>query len=360
METREHSSKSDQPDASPVRSGEELDWAALAAYAKTVLPHLDGPLEVLQFPKGSANLTYLLRFGLDRLVLRRPPFGRLAPGAHDMSREYKTLSRLWQCFPAAPRAVAFCEDPGVLGSCFFLMEYREGAGIWDAIPESMSHHVEVGRRVGLAVVDVMADLHSVDPEVCQLGNLGKPDGFVARQVAGWRRRWELVADDSMSVMDRVARRLGERLPIPQRVAILHNDLKVDNCQFDPTDPDRVKSVFDWDMATLGDPLVDLGILLNYWPDPADEGDDRGTYTDGMERIGLPTHTEVIHRYGDRTGLDVSEVRWYLAFAAWKTAIVKQQLCDRYRRGESTDQRMARQGEQVLRLGQRAERLLQSR
>jgi aminoglycoside phosphotransferase (APT) family kinase protein len=353
-------SKSNEPEASAVREGEELDWAALEAYIKENLPQFGGSLEVLQFPKGSANLTYLIRFGADRLVLRRPPFGRLAPGAHDMAREYKTLSRLWRAFAPAPRALAFCDDPAVLGSSFFIMEYREGVGIWDAIPESMSHHPDIGRRVGFAVADALADLHAVDPVACELGDLGKPEGFVARQVSGWRKRWELVADTDMRVMDRVAEQLGTRLPASQRVAILHNDLKVDNCQFDPTDPDRVKSVFDWDMATLGDPLVDLGILINYWPDPSDDGDDRGMYIDGMERMGLPTHDEVLGRYAERSGLDLSDVWWYVAFAAWKTAVVKQQLYDRYLRGETTDPRMASQGERVLELGQRAERLLQRR
>jgi aminoglycoside phosphotransferase (APT) family kinase protein len=351
-------SKSDEPEASPVRAGEELDWIALAAYMKNVLPHLTGPLEVLQFPKGSANLTYLIRVGDDRLVLRRPPFGQLAPGAHDMGREYRTLSRLWQAFSPAPRALSFCDDPVVLGSAFFIMEYREGVGIWDTIPESMAHHHDVGRRIGLAVVDALAALHSVDPQSCQLGDLGKPDGFLARQVSGWRKRWELVAAADMPVMDRVGELLGARLPASQRVAILHNDLKVDNCQFDPADPDRVHSVFDWDMATLGDPLIDLGILINYWPDPSDEGDDRGMYIDGMEQMGLPTHAEVLDRYSERSGLDLSDVRWYVAFAAWKTAVIKQQLYDRYLRGESTDPRMAHQGERVLELGQRAVRLLE--
>lgn len=352
--------KSDEPEASPVRPGEDLDWARLEAYVKAVRPDLRGPLEVLQFPKGSANLTYLIRFGEDRLVLRRPPFGRLAPGAHDMAREYKTLSRLWQGFAPAPRALAFSDDPAIIGSSFFLMEYREGVGIWDAIPESMAHHHDVGRRIGFAVADALADLHSVDPDRCQLGDLGKPDGFVARQVGGWRKRWELVAAADMPVMDRVADLLGERIPASQRVAILHNDLKVDNCQFNPSDPDRVKSVFDWDMATLGDPLIDLGILINYWPDPSDDGDDRGLYIEGMERMGLPTHVEVLERYAGRSGIDLADVWWYVAFAAWKTAVVKQQLYDRYLRGESTDQRMASQGERVIELGQRAECLLQRR
>ena len=260
-------------EATPVRPGEDLDWPKVAAYLKVRLPGLDGGLEVLQFPNGSANLTYLLRFGGQPLVLRRPPFGRLAPGAHDMAREYRVLSRLWRAFPPAPRASLLCEDQDIIGATFFVMEFRPGVVIWDEIPEPMRHHADVARRVGFAVVQALADLHQVDYVSCGLADLGRPDGFVARQVRGWRGRWEMVApgaaEPARPLMLEVADMLELTLPRPQRTAILHNDLKLDNCQFDPADPDRVHSVFDWDMATLGDPLVDVGTLLNYWPDPAD-------------------------------------------------------------------------------------------
>jgi aminoglycoside phosphotransferase (APT) family kinase protein len=354
-------SQSDAPDAVEVRPGENLAWDVFEGYLRARLPELDGAFDVLQFPKGSANLTYLLRFGSQRLVLRRPPFGRLAPGAHSMAREYKTLSRLWREFPPSPRALLFCDDPEIIGSEFFVMEYREGVGIWDSIPASMQGHADVGRRVGFAVIDALAQLHSVDPDACELADLGRPEGFVARQVSGWRKRWELVAPQTgLAVMEHVGETLSRSLPAAQRVVVLHNDLKLDNCQFDPEVPDRVKSVFDWDMATLGDPLVDLGILLNYFPDPSDDGEDRGMYIDGMEYMGLPSHGELISRYSDKTGLDVSNVGWYLAFAAWKTAVVRQQLYDRYLRGESSDPRMAVRGQRVVELGQRAQRLLEQR
>jgi aminoglycoside phosphotransferase (APT) family kinase protein len=347
-----------QPDTVAVRSGEELDWTAVERTLRAGIPDVDGELEVLQFPKGSANLTYLLRFDDRRLVLRRPPFGRLAPGAHDMAREYRTLSRLWRAFPPAPRALLFCDDENVVGSKFFVMEYRAGTGIWDEIPASMRHHTDVGRRVGFAVIDALADLHRVDPAACGLEGLGKPEGFVARQVSGWRKRWELVAPDSgLPAMHDAAAELERSQPLSTRVAILHNDMKIDNCQFDPDDPDRVHSVFDWDMATLGDPLVDLGTVLNYWPDPSDRPGDWGVYTEGLERIGLPTQSEVVERYAGLTGIDLADIGWYQAFATWKTAVVLQQLYDRYRRGETTDERMATRAERVPELADRALRLL---
>lgn len=348
-------------EVAPVRPGEGLDWPKVAAWLRERLPGLDGALEVLQFPNGSANLTYLLRFGGQPLVLRRPPFGRLAPGAHDMAREYQVLSQLWHAFPPAPRALLLCQDHSVIGASFFVMEFRSGVVIWDEVPEPMRRHADVARRAGLAVVRALADLHQVDYESCGLARLGRPDGFAARQVSGWRSRWEAVAPgargDARPVMLEVAGMLERSLPRPQRPAILHNDIKLDNCQFDPADPDRVHSVFDWDMATLGDPLVDVGILLNYWPDPSDTPGDRGMYPDGQDRLGLPAHEEVLATYASATGLDLSGICWYQAFACWKTAIVLQQLHDRYLRGETSDERMATRGDRVAELAARAHRLL---
>jgi aminoglycoside phosphotransferase (APT) family kinase protein len=345
-------------DVAPVRPGEDLDWAGVAAFLRERLPGLDGELSVLQFPNGSANLTYLLRFGEVPLVLRRPPFGRIAPGAHDMAREHRVLSLLWQAFPPAPRALLLCEDESIVGAKFFIMELRNGVVIWDSIPESMRRHAGAARRVGFAVVRALADLHQVDYARIGLADLGRPDGFVARQLRGWRSRWEAVASRAADpVMTEVAGALERTMPPPQRAAILHNDLKLDNCQFDPADPDRVHSVFDWDMATLGDPLVDVGTLLNYWPDPGDVPGDRGMYPDGQDGLGLPSQAEILAVYGAATGLDLAAIGWYQAFACWKTAIVLQQLHDRYLRGETSDPRMASRGDRVSEFAARARHLL---
>jgi aminoglycoside phosphotransferase (APT) family kinase protein len=349
----------DPAEVAPVRPGEELDWPGAAAFLRERLPGLDGELSVLQFPNGSANLTYLLRFGDLPLVLRRPPFGRIAPGAHDMAREYRVLSRLWEAFPPAPRALLLCDDETIIGARFFVMEFRPGVVIWNSIPPSMRHHPDVGLRVGFAVVRALAALHQVDYAQVGLGELGRPDGFVGRQLTGWRSRWEAVASGAAdAIMTEVADALARTMPSPQRAAILHNDLKLDNCQFDPADPDQVHSVFDWDMATLGDPLADFGTLLNYWPDPSDSPADRGIYPDGQDHLGLPSQAEILAVYGAVTGLDLTGIRWYQAFASWKTAIVLQQLHDRYLRGETSDERMATRGERVAEFAARARRLLQ--
>lgn len=337
----------ERPELAAVRPGEELDWSSLETYLKREIDDLDGEMEVLQFPNGSANLTYLVRFGNRRFVVRRPPFGQIAPGAHDMKREFRTLSQLWRAFPPAPRAYAFCDDHSVIGSDFVVIDYRQGVVIWGVVPPSMADHPDVGRRVGLAVIDGLAQLHRVDPAAVELSRLGRPEGFLERQVSGWQDRWALAAlPDSPPAMQEVGDRLAATMPVSRYVSILHNDYKLDNCQFDPDDPDRIKSVFDWDQATLGDPFVDLGITLNYWPDPGDAPGLEPIVNPGAQDLGLPTRAEVIERYAEQTGFDVGPVRWYEAFAAWKTAVILQQLYARWVRGESTDARMADRGPKV--------------
>jgi aminoglycoside phosphotransferase (APT) family kinase protein len=322
----------------------------------------DGPLrEVRQFTNGAANLTYLLRFGERAVVLRRPPFGTIPPGAHDMKREWRVLSRLWRHFAPAPRAHLFCEDTTVAGADFFVMEHRPGVVIRNEIPAAMAAHADAARRVSFALVDAMADLHRLDPDAAEVGDIGKPAGFVARQVSGWRKRWELAearaTADARGAMAAVGARLARTLPAPQRVSIVHNDLKLDNCAFDPAHPDRVEAIFDWDMTTLGDPLVDLGTLLNYWPDPSDPPDVRRGSHDGMRRMGLPTRAQIIARYVERTGLDPTPVGWYEAFGQWKTAVVVQQLHNRWLEGASSDARHADIADTVPALAASALRLL---
>jgi aminoglycoside phosphotransferase (APT) family kinase protein len=346
----------------PVRAGEQLDWARIDAWLRANAPAdlaLGAGPAVLQFPNGAANLTYLLQYEACELVLRRAPFGAIAPGAHDMRREYKVLSRLWRHTRLAPRAIAFCGDASVCGADFFVMERRSGVVVRTSIPESMRRHANVGRRIGLAIVDAMAELHALDPAQCGLSDLGKPEGFAARQVAGWRKRWELVRPpDDDGLMDAIADRLAARVPRAQRTSFVHNDLKPDNCQFDPDDPDRCKSLFDWDMTTLGDPLIDAGTLLQYWPDAGDPSFRELSSHPGMLDLGLPSRAEVAARYTERTGADLSALPWWIAFAYWKTAVVVRQLYTRFLRGESKDSRMVAIGARAPKLAKRAGEELQ--
>jgi aminoglycoside phosphotransferase (APT) family kinase protein len=335
----------------PVRSDEQMDWINLEAHLLANLDGLEGPMEVLQFPGGHANLTYLIRFSERELVVRRPPLGPVAPGAHDMAREFKVLSKLWRYCPFAPRAFLLCEDADVIGATFFAMERRTGVVARGGIPPEMAHHDDVERRLSFALVDAMAELHSVDPEEAGLSDLGRPIGFVARQVSGWKERWDLAKDVEVPVFEDVFARLEASLPESSRTSIVHNDIKLDNCQFDPTAPDRVKSIFDWDMATLGDPLIDLGTLLGYWAEPGDAVPRTVTNATDMERY--PRRAEIAAHYAERTGVPLAKITWYEAFAIWKSAVVLQQIYIRYKRGQTKDERFAKLGSVVPLLSQLA-------
>ena len=238
------------------------------------------------------------------------------------------------------------------------MERRRGEVDRGVIPTPMRHHRDVGHRIGMALVDRIAEFHTLDPDAADLGRLGRPEGFVVRQLAGWKQRWDLVADERYDDdMSEIHARLESSRPQAQRVSLVHNDLKLDNCLFDPNDPDRVTAFFDWDMTTLGDPLIDVGTLLNYWPDPGDtEGEKRFSHP-GMERMGLPSRAALCARYASRSGLDLSDIGWCEAFALWKSATVVQQLHHRWKVGDSSDPRMEVVADGLPRLIRNATNLL---
>jgi aminoglycoside phosphotransferase (APT) family kinase protein len=323
----------------PVRPGDELDWTTLEAHLRSHLDLPEGEMQMRQFSAGHANLTYLLEFGNRSLVFRRPPRGTLAPGAHDMAREHKVLSRLGHVYPRAPRSDYYCEDETIVGAAFVIIEYREGEVVRATVPPSMTQHPHVERRMCLALVDAMAELHSVDVDAAGLADLGTPDGFGARQVSGWHDRWRRAApDDPVPAMNEIAHELAASVPAPPRVSVVHNDLKLDNCQFQAEDPDHVTAVFDWDMATTGDPLFDVANLLS---------------SSQQSPIWVVSRDDVAQRYAERSGIDITNIKWYEAFASFRTGVVVQQLYSRYARGESTDERLASFGDLVPGIADRA-------
>ena len=322
-------------DTAPIRPSEQLDWPALAAYLTDRLEGADGPMQVAQFHGGHANLTYLIAYGEREYVLRRPPFGKLAPGAHDMKREYRVLSKLHTHYPPAPRAFLYCAEAEVIGAPFVVMERRTGTVVRYRVPEAFGAMPRAEERLTDALIDSLADLHRVDYRAAGLEKLGRPEGFVQRQLEGWKQRWEMARTADDPVSEQVLAGLEADIPKAQGTAILHNDFKLDNCQFAPDSPDRVTAVFDWDMATLGDPLIDLGTVLCYWPDPAIPP---GTLPIEMKG-NWPEKQHLIDRYAARTGYSLDRVNWYQAFAYWKNGIILQQLYHRYRQGATKDARM---------------------
>lgn len=324
-------------DTAPVRAGEELDWAGLSRWLKHTIDGLHGDMQVSQFHGGHANLTYCVSFEERELVIRRQPFGDIAPGAHDMKREYRALSGLNSVFDRAPQVFALCEDTSVVGTTFIVMERRAGVIVRAEIPDELKQHSNVQERVSCALVDAMAEFHAIDPLAAGLEKLGRPEGFVERQLSGWYKRWHLVAEDKDDVFETVYQALIKQRPQTLRNTLVHNDLKLDNCVFDSANPDRVTTVLDWDMTTIGDPLIELGTLLSYWREAGDTTNRSPTID--LDMAGFPTRAALVQRYASH-GADVSGIDWYEAFGLWKQAVVLKQLHHRYAVGESQDERMA--------------------
>jgi aminoglycoside phosphotransferase (APT) family kinase protein len=356
----EEATMSDELDQTvPVRSGEELPAAALEEYLSRKLPGAAGSLVVEQFPQGHSNLTYLLRLGEHELVLRRAPFGNLVKSAHDMSREYRVLSKLWAVYPPAPRPLLFCEDPGVMDAPFYVMERRRGIILRQRLPEGLAIDPPTARRLSTALVDSLAHLHSLDYRAAGLGELGKPDGYVARQVTGWAERYGKARTDDMPAMDRLAAWLAGRLPVESGAALIHNDFKYDNLVLNPRDITRIVAVLDWEMATVGDPLMDLGTTLGYWVEADDPPALRHSATGPTALPGSLTRREVVARYAEQTGRDVSDILFYYVFGLYKIAVIVQQIYARYVRGHTRDTRFARLNALVAVLAEQADRSTES-
>ncbi len=329
--------------AKEVRKGENLNWKILEDYLRIQLPQLKGIMTVQQFHGGHANLTYLLKFGEKELVLRRPPFGKIAPGAHDMGREYRVLSKLYKFFSPAPQAYHYCEDDSIIGAKFVIVERKKGVVVRTKIIDCFKKYPNPEERIAEAMIKAQAQLHLVDYEIAELSNLGKPLGFLNRQLNGWGQRWHLSKTDDSKEMDQILEWLQSGVPTTERNCIIHNDIKPDNCQFQPNDPDNVTAIFDWDMCTLGDPLIDLASTLSYWPE---ERFDFNKFPDLPVSLegNWPHKSFLINKYQEFTGLDLSRLKWYEVFAYWKGAVIAQQLYKRYVDGQTTDLRMAKFGE----------------
>lgn len=327
-----------------VRPDERFDVLPLAEWLGAKLG-IEGYPVVRQFSGGKANLTYLLTMADgSELVLRRPPLGPVAAGAHDMSREYGVLSRLYRVFDKAPRALAYCDDLDVIGSTFFIMERKPGVVVRESVPEIFGGggDANANRALSTVVVDTLAELHQVSPESCGLGDLGRPSGFLGRQVEGWRARWESARDGEAGAAAEVASWLEDNIPDSDDVTLLHNDWRLDNMAVSAENPGLCVAVYDWDMATRGDPLADLGTLMASWYDPGEMPsalNPMPTTTPGWLR-----RDEAVARYSTLSGRDVSAFPWYLVFGTWKMGVVLQQIFIRWRRGHTADDRFSVLGE----------------
>lgn len=323
----------------PARAGEEVDAERLAAWLKGNGGGPEGPVEVEQFPNGHSNLVYLVRWAGREYVLRRPPVGPVAPKAHDMAREYRVLEAVQPHFPEAPRVLLLCGDAEVLGAPFFLMERRHGVVLRTEAPGEWAADPDFPRRTGEAVADCLARLHAVDVRAGKLPELGRPGGFVERQVRGWAERWQAAKTEEVPEMDRVIRFLQEKLPPQLDAVLVHNDFKLDNLMLSGGGG-TVTAVLDWEMATLGDPLADLGLTLCYWTwaAVASAGDPHPATPVITTGPGWPTRDEFAERYARRTGRDLTHLPYHEVLGIFKLAVILQQIYFRYRRGQTRDER----------------------
>jgi aminoglycoside phosphotransferase (APT) family kinase protein len=346
-------------DTVPVRRGEELPTAFLEEFMRQNFPDAAGPFVIEQFPHGHSNLTYLLRYGDVEAVLRRGPFGNQVKSAHDMGREFRFLSALAPVYPPAPRPMVYRQSSD-LGAPFYLMERRRGVILRARLPDGLLIDLDTARRLSTALVDRLADLHGLDHRAAGLADFGKPDGYVARQVAGWTERHAKAWTDDVPSMNRVAAWLANHSPPESGAALIHNDFKYDNLVLDPADLTRVVAVLDWEMATVGDPLMDLGTTLAYW---VEAGDPPELVRSAMGPTTLPgtlTRGELVDRYCQRTGRDAANAVFYYAYGLFKVAVIVQQIYARYVRGHTADARFARMNELVAVLASQADRAIDTR
>jgi len=329
-----------------VRPGEELDLAKLEPFLRAHYPNDSGALIVRQYPSGHSNLTYSVHLGSREMVLRRPPFGSKVKTAHDMGREYRVLSRLHAHYPPAPHVLLFCDDASVLGAPFYLMNPIHGVILRRDIPSGLNFSPETARRVCDSFLDNLALLHSLDYNAVGLADLGKPQGYLERQVRGWIERYHGSKTHDIPEVETIAKWIQQHMPGSSGAALIHNDYKYDNVVLDPNDLARIIGVLDWEMCTIGDPLTDLGSALAYWVDANDPPEILETRWGPTTYPGSLTRAQLVQRYAQKTGRDVSEMAFYLVFARFKIAVIVQQIYYRYQQGLTHDERFATMSQRI--------------
>jgi aminoglycoside phosphotransferase (APT) family kinase protein len=343
-------------DTAAVRHGEELNLDSLSQFLTGKIPGVDRGIQVEQFPGGHSNLTYLLRIDGTEYVLRRAPLGPVAPKAHDMVREARILQAVHPHFPPAPEVYLVCEDAGIVGAPFYLMERRHGVVLRTSVPPEIARHENYAERVSRAFADCMIQLHGVDIEKHGLRSLGKPEGFVERQVRGWSDRWQRAQTEANPKMDAIIQKLAATIPPSGAPTLVHNDFKLDNVMLSAITPDRIEAVLDWEMTTVGDPLSDLGLTLCYWSSELVPGTTLQAVTTGP---GWFRRDDFVAYYAERTGRDMTALAWHEAAGVFRLAVILQQIYYRFWRGQTTDERFRHFDERVRSLIDRASEMMES-
>lgn len=324
-----------------IREGEQLDVPKVEQFLKDTIPGLAGGLVVEQFPSGYSNLTYRIKVGDKELVLRRPPFGTKAKTAHDMKREHTILNALYPVFPYCPRPLLYTEDLSVMGCPFYVMDRIHGIILRKDLPEGLSFTPQDARRLCENLLDVHFELHSIDYTKIGLADFGKPEGYVRRQVDGWSQRYRNARTEDAPDFEPVMQWLQEKMPKEtDRPCIIHNDYKFDNVVLSPDNPLKIIGVLDWEMATIGDPLMDLGSSLAYWVQADDPPEFAVMRTLPTNMPGAMTRQEMVDRYAEKSGMHIDTFDFYYCFGLFKLAGIVQQIYYRYYHKQTKDQRFA--------------------
>jgi aminoglycoside phosphotransferase (APT) family kinase protein len=347
-----------------IRPGEEIETDRLRVFLEERLGVAGNEIELRQFPAGSSNLTYLVKIAGGEYVLRRPPLGNTVKTAHDMSREFHVLSHLSKVFPPAPKPLVHCDDPEVIGSEFYLMERRQGVIIRGRLPKNAAtHHLERSQSERLRMcrrfIGTLAELHSIDPGAAGLDGFGRPEGYCQRQVDGWTRRYQAAATHDHRELERVIEWLATHVPSSSSGSLIHNDYKFDNVMLDPGDLSQVTAVLDWEMATIGDPLMDLGTTLGYWM--SSDAPDELLNMPFNPRVLMVNvgRSELVEMYSEASGLKMPDVLFYYVFGTFKIAVIAQQIFARFAKGFTSDPRFANFDRFVGALGGIGSRALES-
>jgi aminoglycoside phosphotransferase (APT) family kinase protein len=338
----------DQP--AQVRKGEELPLENLRDCLLENLPGAEGELAVEQFPSGYSNLTYLLRLGEEQYVLRRPPFGANIKSGHDMGREYRILSALSKSYGKVPKPLFFTENESILGAPFYVMERVKGVILRSKMPEGMAPDAATMQGIAGAMVKTFAELHAVDYEAVGLSELGRSEGYNERQVSGWTKRYFKSKTDEIPAVEKVAQWLHDHLPPESGASLIHNDFKYDNLVLDPSDWTKVVAVLDWEMSTLGDPLMDLGTSLGYWVNRNDPDWLQALALSPTTLAGNPSRGELVEMYARESGRDVGNVVFFYVYGLFKVSVITQQIYFRFKNGFTSDPRFAKLNKVVEGLG----------
>ncbi|MBC3502850.1 phosphotransferase family protein [Pseudomonas sp. SWRI59] len=324
-----------------VRPGEELDAAVIDPYLKAHIPGLAGLPSISQFPGGASNLTYLVSYPGRDFVLRRPPFGHKAKSAHDMGREFRILNQLNDGFPYCPKAYVHCTDERLIGGEFYVMERVKGIILRSDIPAELNLDVAKTEALCKSFIDRLVELHQVDYQACGLADLGKPEGYVQRQVEGWTSRYAKAITEDAPRWEQVIAWLHEKMPADHpRPGIVHNDYRFDNVILDADNPMRIIGVLDWEMATIGDPLMDLGNSLAYWIEAGDPAPMQLMRRQPSNAPGMLSRRQFVDYYAERAGIRLDNFDYYYCYGLFRLAGIVQQIYYRYYHGQTQDKRFA--------------------